>query len=458
LTAVLTVITPIAGAQETVTLEKCRELALKNNKLNAVAAKNREKSAYLTSAYFSNYFPKISGTANLLYTNTHLSKTVPGNYLPTFVPDPATGQLVPNILTTDPNGNPVFKEYAYFPDMDLSLKLSGTWMAGLKAEQPLYTGGKITAAYGMARTGEEIAALNQQYTDAEVIVKTDEAFWTCVQMRELVKLAISYTETLNELLRNVRDAHEAGLKHRNDVLKVQVKANEAELQLLKAENALRLALKNLCHITGIDAGTRIVLPESFGEFEADISYTDSFSSRPEYAMLDRQIKLKRQQIKLTQSDFLPKVGILANYGYINGVKLNGVKMLDRASLSVLASVSIPLFQWGEGKNKIRAAKTELEIASLNLEHAGEQMELEIARAIDKCNESALEVKLTKRSLEQAEENKNLSKDRYETGMETLADCLEAQTVWQRSYMEHINAVTRQYLNRTYYLKAAGKLL
>jgi outer membrane protein TolC len=456
-TIILTLITFTVNAQKIASLEQCRELALKNNKSNAIAVKNKEKSGYLKNAYFANYFPKISGSANYLYTNTHLDRTITGGYLPTFVPDPTTGQLKPNILMIDPNGNPVFKEYAYFPDMNLSLKLSDTWMAGLSAEQPIYTGGKITAAYKISQIGEEIADLNLQYTNTEVIVKTDEAYWTHVQMAELVKLAASYRNMLNELLRNVQDAHDVGLKHKNDVLKVQVKVNEAELQLLQAENALRLSKKNLCHIMGLEADTEISIPEFLGEINMDISYTNDFDSRPEYTMLNRQIKLKQQQIKLTQSDFLPKIGLLANYGYINGLKLNNSKMLDKTSLSVLASVSIPIFQWGEGKNKIRAAKTELDIAQLECENISEQMELEITRAIDKCNESALEVKLTDRSLEQAKENMNLSKAQYETGMETLSNYLEAQTMWQRSYMEHINALTRQYLNRTYYLKATGNM-
>jgi outer membrane protein TolC len=42
-------------------------------------------------------------------------------------------------------------------------------------------------------------------------------------------------------------------------------------------------------------------------------------------------------------------------------------------------------------------------------------------------------------------------------METLSNYLEAQTVWQRARMEHVNALTQQRLNQTYYLKATGKL-
>jgi outer membrane protein TolC len=454
---VLTLMTGVVEAQEVMTLDKCRRLAMENNKSNAIAAKNEEKAGYLRLAYFANYFPKISASANYLYSNTQLNRTIAGGYLPTFVPDPATGELKPNILAMSPDGSPIFKEYAYSPDMNLSLKLGGTWTAGLSVEQPVYAGGKIRAAYRMTQTAETIARLNSQYTGTEIIVRTDEAYWTCIQMNELVKLAESYQTMLVELLRNVSAAQSAGLKHRNDVLKVQVKANEAELQLLKAENALRLSKKNLCHITGISSDVELVFPESFDALDDEVSYGGTFDARPEYAILSQQITLKQQQIDLTRSDFLPRVGIVANYGYMNGMKLNGTKLLNRASLSVIASVSVPLFQWGEGKNKIRAARTDLEIVRLERDDVGERMELEISRAIDKCVESAAEVKLTERSLQQSAENMKISSDQYREGMETLSDYLESQAVWQRAYMEHIDALTRQYLNRTYFLKATGKL-
>ncbi|MDR0415283.1 MAG: TolC family protein [Prevotellaceae bacterium] len=456
----------VARAQEVMTLEKCRERALANNKAGAIAALNKDKALYTKRAYRANYFPKFSASGSYLYTNMRLTQRIPEAYLPTFVPDPATGGLKPNVFVVPgigaiigADGIPIFNEYAYFPGMDFSLKLSNFWMAGVSAEQPIYMGGKITAAYKMAQAGDEIAALSQQLARAEIIVKTDEAYWTYVQTNELVKLALSYRKTLDELMRNVQAAESVGLKHRNDVLKVQVKMNEAELQLRQAENGKRLARKNLCHVMGVSADSAVVLPESFENegLTVDTAQAPSYSSRPEYAMLEKQVRLKEQETKLVRSDFLPRVGVRASYGYMDGVTLNNAKLFDRASFSALASVSIPLFQWGEGRNKIRAAKAERNAAQLQRDNISEQMALELARASDKCDESALEVELTARSLEQAEENAKVSGLQYEGGMEPLSAYLESQTVWQRARMEYVNALTRQRLNQTYYLKAAGML-
>ncbi|MDR1331597.1 MAG: TolC family protein, partial [Tannerella sp.] len=196
--AILSAMCGLAGAQEVMTLEKCRETALENNKSGAIAALNSDKAAYTRSAYRANYFPKISASGNYLYSNLRLGTKIPEAYLPTFVPNPATGGLSPNIVTgpdgkpvVGADGNPVFKEYAFFPGMDFSLRMKSLWMAGVSAEQPIYTGGKITSAYRMARIGDEIAGLNRQLSRAEIIVKTDEAYWTCIRTNELVKLALS---------------------------------------------------------------------------------------------------------------------------------------------------------------------------------------------------------------------------------------------------------------------------
>ena len=396
---ILVLLTGTTSAQQVMTLEMCRALALENNKAVAIAARKSEIAESTRQSYRTNYLPKLSVTGNYFYSNVTMRKTLPGNYLPTFVPDPATGQLVPNILTMAPDGSPIFKEYAYFPNMDISLKLSNTWMAGLRAEQPIYTGGKITSAYKMSQIGSEIAGLNQELTRAEIILKTDEAYWTYVQTTELVKLALSYQKVVTELLRNVQDAHEAGLKHKNDVLKVQVKVNEAELQVRQAENGVTLSRKNLCRLTGLPLGGGVNLPDSFDApsfVHLDRAGAADYTDRPEYAMLEKQIALKEQQVKLVQSDFLPKAGIMANYGYLNGMIFNGDKLLDRASFFAVASVNIPLFQWGEGRHKIRAAKAERDMIQLQRDDISEQI-------------------------------------------------------------EHINAKARQRLNQTYYLKAAGKL-
>lgn len=76
-------------------------------------------------------------------------------------------------------------------------------------------------------------------------------------------MAEKYHNLLTELFKNVKSAHRHGMKPQNDVLKVQVKLNESELSLRKADNALRLAGMNLCHYIGRPLTAQIDISDDF---------------------------------------------------------------------------------------------------------------------------------------------------------------------------------------------------
>ena len=79
------------------------------------------------------------------------------------------------------------------------------------------------------------------------------------------------------------------------------------------------------------------------------------------------------------------------------------------------------------------------------------------RALNEYDEASLEVKLTTTALDQAEINLKMSRDQYEVGMETLADYLEAQSIWQKAMSDLINARAKRRITYTAYMKAAGLL-
>jgi outer membrane protein TolC len=444
----------------------CRDTALKYNHAVAIAGQTEAKAKYSERSYFANFLPKFSASGAYLYTNTSFKQRIEKMYLPTYVPDPVTGEPQPNfVLLPDgqqvigPDGNPLFKQYAQFRGMDLNLQLSGTYFAGLGVEQPVFMGGKILSAYKMSQIGRDMATLNSALTRAEIIVKTDEAYWLHLKALESKKTALAFKEVVDELLQNVQHAEKSGMQSRNDLLKVQVQMNKAELQLQKADNAIRLSRMNLCQVMGLPLTTGINLSPDFTETKDVVPNTEESGRnfRPEYSLLEKQIELKSQQVRLVRADFLPQVGVSANYGYMHGLELNGTPLIDRASFSALLSVKIPLFHWGEGLNKIRAAKAEKQIMEWQREELTEKMDLEVQQARDRLNESQLEVEMNRLALEQAEENLKTTRNRYEAGMESLADYLEAQTLWQQASLTLIESKIARRLNETYYLKAIGKL-
>lgn len=432
-------------AQETLSLKECREMALKYNKEIAASVKQTESARYTAKSYKGNFFPNFTASGTGLYSNADGSYGIAGGNLPTFLPD-ATGQPVPN------------GGFAYFPGINLDYKIGWVYMGGVQVEQPLYMGGKILSAYRMSVLGKEMAQMNETLTATEVILKTDQTYALVVKAKEMKTVADKYNAVLAELKKNVESAHKHGLKPQNDVLKVQVKLNESELSIRKAENALRLATMNLCHLIGKPLTSDIRVSGDFPEIEQDLEIQVlDITARPEYGILDKQVAIAKQQIKLNRSELLPKIGVRGSYDYVHGLEINKENLLDKGSFSVLLNVSVPLFHFGERSNKVRAAKAKLEQTRLQQQNMNEQMLLELTQAANNLDEAKLESELSNRSLQQAEENMRVSKSQYEVGLETLSDHLEAQALWQQAYETKVDAHFQLYLNYVEYLKATGTL-
>ena len=414
-------------------LQKCRDMALENSKKLQAAEQQQQKALYEQRSYRANFLPKISASGLYAYMNKKMDYSIDGGYLPVFKPD-ASGTLQPDLLinpetglpVVGADGNPVFNSYAFMPDIALELGLRNVY------------------SVGVAR--------------AEVLIETDEAYWQYVRVRELVKVAEKYVEVVAELVKNVTDGVETGMVSRNDLLKAQVKQNEAELQLSKAKNGLKLAGMNLCRVIGVGLDTELEVRDSLQAEPVStvLEEGDDIMARPEYNLLEKQVELKEREVALARADFLPQLGVTAGYGYGDGITLNG-ESSGVASFTAMASLKIPIYYWGEGRNKVKALKAEENMARLQQEELTQMMQLEMAKARCNVEDALVRVKMTEKSLGQAEENLQESKNRYEVGMEAITDYMEAQAQWQQAWSDAIDAKAELRLSETYYLKAAGRL-
>ena len=436
---------PLFG-QEKLTLEQCRELALAHNKELTASGHQTDAARFTMRSYRGNFFPNISLSGTGLYSTGDGSFSMTGGNLPTYTAD-ALGQYLAD------------GGFAYFPGMALDYKIGAVYMGGIDLEQPIYMGGKIRAAYRMSVLSHEMAQANQKLTATEVILGTDQAYAQLVKAKEMHKVALTYHALLKELINNVESAYRHGLKPKNDVLKVQVKLNEGELSVRRAENAVRLATMNLCHYIGLPLSSEIEVDDEL-PFVADISAMQAgdISLRPEYTILDRQEAIASQQVRLNRSELLPQVGLKGSYNYLHGIEVNDETLIDKGAFSVFLNVSIPLYHFGERSNKVRAAKAKLQQTRLERESQQEQMLLELSQAANNLDEAQLESRLANESLTQAEENMRVSRSQYELGLETLSDHLESQVLWQQAYETKIDAAFQLYLSYIAYLKAGGRLV
>ena len=457
-TIILLLLISSVEAQQYMTLKDARRMALAKSEDLKIAEATLAKSEHEKNAAKTNYFPSISASASGVYMFDNLETEM---YLPTYTPD-ASGTLQPNVVVDESgqtvvgaDGNPLFNMYAFLP-VELSLK--GAYLAGVKIEQPIYTGGKISAGNRMAEIGVEMATENIGLQRMKTVVEVDQAYWLYVSVQSKVKLARENLDMLTALLKRVNDSYEVGMVDKNEVLKVQVKYDKARLDMQKAQSGFELSRMSLCRVTGLSFDTTI-------QTDSVIVIDDSLfvqmgnedvTMRPEYRLLQKKVELEEKRIDDVRSDHMPTLGVSAGYNYLGNVEFDDGK-INQGNFNVMAQLKIPLVNWGEGRQMVKASQMQKEIREQELAKNTDLMRLEIEKARFNLKDAALRVQISEDGLKQAAENLRVSNDNYEVGRELLSDLLVAQTEWAKASNEVLDAKTNFKLQETEYLRVTAAL-
>ncbi|MDR2765655.1 MAG: TolC family protein [Tannerella sp.] len=441
-------------AQSRLTLDSCRTLALDNNRQAKSAHMQLRKAAYEVNAYRANFLPRIFAQGIYLFSSSDYRYR---KQYPLVDTDALTGAMN---RTPMPDWEKQFWGQFFSRanvDLDIWLKPHNMSLAGVRFEQPVYLGGKITAAYKMAKIGRQMAQLNIARSDAEIILKTDQAYWEYVKIRELRLAAQQYREAVRRVVDDAGHGVEMGAVSENDRMKAQVKLGEAQVLVREAENGLRLAQMNLCMTVGLNLFDAVepadtlpdALPATLPEDIPDVSV------RAEYALLRKELELKKEQVNLVRSEFMPQLTLGGGYNYLNGVFINDSKLFDKPSFSAMVSLKIPLTQWIEGSNRVHSARADVSLAEYRMQESADLLQMEMVKAWNTWDEALLKTSLARDEYLQTQENLRVVKDRYELGMETVSGLLEAQALWQEAWSKYIEARARLRIAETDYFRTAG---
>lgn len=85
----------------------------------------------------------------------------------------------------------------------------------------------------LSKLGESIAAEQKRMTMMDVLVETDNAYWTLIAVRQKVAMLESYKEQMDSLFAQVKTAVEAGLGTENELLRVEASRSDILYQMQK---------------------------------------------------------------------------------------------------------------------------------------------------------------------------------------------------------------------------------
>lgn len=478
-----------ASAQQVLTLSDCRALALQNNKQMAVSRMKQDAAANLRKSARTYYLPKVDAVGGYEFFNREISLlngqqksalshlgTNLGTQATAGATDLVSSLVSQGLLTPDAAqqlgsmmggasssleqaGNAVGQQVvdAFHTDT------RQLWGGAIMVRQPVYMGGAITAANRMAQIGEDMAANDLDRRRQSTLYSIDQAYWTVVSLKQKQRLAYSYRDLVSKLDGDVGKMIAQGVATRAEGLKVDVKVNEADMQVTQVEDGLALARMLLCQLCGLPMDKAVVLAdEDSKQLSADSTrtYTEpdtTLESRPEVRLLQNAIDMGEQSTRLVRAAFLPHVALTGGYMVSNPNVYNGFQRNFSGVWNVGVMLQIPVWNWFEGTYKVRATKAATRMAQMELADAQEKIRLQISQSRFKVNEAWKRLAMARKNIKSADENLRCANLGFKEGVMDATDVMTAQTAWQQAQSQKIDAEIEVKLAQTALDKALGVL-
>lgn len=321
------------------------------------------------------------------------------------------------------------------------------WAVSLEVSQALYTGNRLGASIAASQASREAALADLRATIANELLDVRIGFLDVLLAREQILVQQDNVRLLEERLQQVHYRFEAGTVSNFDLLRAEVALANARPALIEARSALDIALAQLKLYIGLDATAP--LPGVEGSLEAVGYEVDepqalrtALELRPELEALRQRIEASKQFVDVASAGRRPTVEAFGSY---NAVEDASGQSDYRDGWRVGLRGSWAIFDGGQTKGQKLQALARQRQTELALAQTRTAVSVEVTQAIRTLREADELLEAARRSVEQATEGLRLAEARYQSGVATQLDVLDAQVALTEA---RTNVLQANYRNNT----------
>ena len=411
----LTLLLPLAGAAQELSLQDCLDAAghgnvtVRKSSLDALAAKAMQSEARWE------YAPKLSVTAIAYDALNPILKIT----LRDVLGNSDAASALNESLTASAYENGIKPYYE---------TLSHGYSATATILQPLYAGGRIANGNRLADLGVEAASLKEHLAERSVRDSVENKYWRIVALQEkrnTLDLAISTFESLEK---DLGSAVSAGLVSESDRTLLHLKKSELLSGRHRLDGSIKLLKTELLDFIGYDYDFstigNITLSERLDSLpspEAILADYTVIESTDEARLLQIQIDARKGEKKMALGELLPQVAVGASYGY------NAMMLPKSGSFNglVFAMVQIPITDLGKATARSRRYGYSVRQAEFDRDYILTQLRLREAMCRLEVETLWKEISTAEEAVAYADEALRKSEVRLRAGQATASEVLQA---------------------------------
>lgn len=415
-----------ANAQEkkTLTLDEAVQLGIQNSKnLKIDAAKIEEATADLLEAK-NKQLPelKVSGSYMYLPIKPNIDLKLPG---------------------VSAAGGPEVHQVAY-GSANLSV--------------PIYSGGRIKYGIESAKYLVEASKLSTENDKVAIAYNVAQAYNNLFKANQSIKVLEENLTASQKRDETFLKLENNGVIARNDRLKANLQTSNIELQLLEAKNNYNIANINMDLLLGIPETTEIDVDQNYIEEGSEVKAVDFYlnearENRKDLQSLDKQRQAAALGTKSAKAENLPSIAFTG--GYVAADIPKFLTIYNAVNVGVGISYNLSNI-WKENSSLRQSKAREMQLSATN-ELLNDNIKLDVNREYQNTDYSKKRISVFEKSAEQANENYRITKNKYDNGLATMTELLDADAAQIAANVGVINAKADAALAYRKLLQTTGTL-
>ncbi|WP_019503675.1 TolC family protein [Pleurocapsa sp. PCC 7319] len=395
-----------------ITLEKAIEIAIRNNQNLQIARLNLERSQRELREAKAALFPTFDTQLNLSEANTAESE---------IELELARQQEIENI------------------DEDTS---NSSFDGRLNFTYDLYTGGGRGADIKRAKNQVRLSELELEEINFETRFETVRDYYSLQNTDSQVEIEQSAVEDAQQTLKDAQLLQQAGLGTKFDVLSAEVELADAQQRLTTAKAEQKEARRQLA--TTLSVGQQVELKTAdpiklAGDWQLSLEETiiTAYKNRAELEqfLVQREINEKQKQIEL--ASVRPQVSFVASYNLLD-VHDDDVGLSDGYTIG--ARLNWTLFDGGGARARAKQSETDIKINETEFANQRNQIRFEVEQGYYALTASQKNITTSKQAVKLADEGLSLARLRFQSGVGTQTDVIQAQTRLTSAKANYLQAI------------------
>ncbi|MCS7215282.1 MAG: TolC family protein [Thermodesulfovibrio sp.] len=354
----------------------------------------------------------------------------------------------------------------YFPEIDLTLgyqrmyqensirpEYSKQYSVQLSLTQSIFDFGKTSKQIQLQQELYKSTEWQDKETVLQTIYNVKEAYFSVLKAKKHKETAL---EVLNQSKRHLELAkgfYEVGLKPKIEVTKAEVELSNAKLGLITAERQLSQAFLNLKVAMGVIHMSDFDIKEEYNIRKLDeqeiLNIAIERNPQLQAIKFNKQASISTEE--LLKREYMPKIMGTASYGYVNEQF-----PLDR-KWTLFLQMSLPLFSGWSTTYKIKQAKADTAYYSYKEDSIKQQITSQIKNLFVQLKEASQKIETLKIALKSARENLDLAMGRYEVGIGSSIEVVDALVLYEQTNTQYWQAVYDYNVTYAQIQKTAGWL-